>query len=306
MVPGVREREVGTEVAGQELVFLILRRHTPGIRLPAGHTHDFALQTSRLHILVHSGIRGGHEEGIGPWFVGHPGLHLCQQREVVVMKSPSVGVHELAVLLVPYLHAFHHIVVFGVVHAQCGSHHDAVAEHILPVKVGLVGMEGTYSIRHIEIVGVFAVCHDVDGATQRIGAEPGRHHPFIDFHMVDEAHGQVGQRHAAALCVEGHTVEEVAHGVARHAVDGEVEVGAHAPFLAHFHARGAVDNGIEIVDGVDKAAYVDSIDGERPFAQFLCPRLSYHRHLIERHGIAQVTMPLRHRIGCGAEGCCQH
>ena len=59
----------------------------------------------------------------------------------------------------------------------------------------------------------------VDGSAQRIDAEIGRHHALVDLYMVNQVHGQIGQRHLRALGVEGHAIDEEAYGVARHAVE---------------------------------------------------------------------------------------
>ena len=82
-----------------------------------------------------------------------------------------------------------------------------------------MGVERTRAVAHVEIVLTAAVGHDIDGPAQGVTAEPRGHHTFINLYMVNETDGQVGKRDIRAARIEGHAINKVAYGIARHTVD---------------------------------------------------------------------------------------
>ena len=156
------------------------------------------------------------------------------------MEPSAVYRDILTALLVPDLHASHHIVVLRIVDAQGRTNGQSVLQHILGVQIALMGMVGTESVARIEIVHLLAVGNNVHGPAQGIAAKPGRHHTFVDLDMVNQVDGQIRQIHPGTLGVEGDAVDEVAYGIARHAIDREVEVTTHAALFSQLHASRAV------------------------------------------------------------------
>ena len=96
-------------------------------------------------------------------------------------------------------------------------------------------MVGADTIARIEIVGMLTVGHDVHGTAQGVAAEPDRHHTLIDLDMVNQIDGQIGKRHTRAFRIKGHTIEEIAHGIARHTVDRQIKIRTDTTLLSQFH-----------------------------------------------------------------------
>ena len=153
------------------------------------------------------------------------------------------------------------------------------------------------------VIAGAAVRDDVHGAAQCIAAETGGNHAFIDFDPVDDVHGKVRQRHAGTFGVERHPVEEIADGVARHAVDGEVEVAADTALLPDPDAGGPVDGGRKAVQSAGLYADIQGTDRIRPFPDALFPalgrddRLPQGQRIIEPAGHFQRVL----RVGSATQ-----
>ena len=148
-------------------------------------------------------------------------------------------------------------------------------------------MERPDAVGEIEVVAAAAVRDDVDGAAQRVAAEADGNHAFVDFHTLDDVHGEVGQRHAGAFGIERHAVEEVADRVAAHPVDRQVELAAHAAFLADADAGRAVDGLRQRLEGAGLETDVERTHGEGAFAQLLLAALGRHGGVLEHKRIVQ-------------------
>ena len=159
----------------------------------------------------------------------------------------------------------------------------------MSVEVAFVGVVRTDAVGGVKVVGLLAVGDDVDGAAEGVAAEPGGHHAFVDFNVVDEIDGKVGERHARTFGVEGDAVEKVADGIAGHAVDAQVEVGTYAAFLPDFHTGSTIYQTVERTDGAGHRPDVHGIDGKGSFAQLLGLRLAENGHVLKHHRIFHLA-----------------
>ena len=299
VVPRVRQRQADTEVVHEEAALLIAGPHAPRPRLAFGLSDDARLHLPRLQLLVDVLVGGADEELVGPRFVGDSDLHLGQHAQVVVVETAAVLRQELAHLLVPHLDILHHVVVLRVVHTDGGPYGQPVLQHILPVEVGLVGVEGAEAIGDVEEISLLALRHDIDGTAQGIAAEPRGHHALVYLYVVNHADGHVGNGQSRTLCVEGNAVEEVAHRRARHAVDAQFEVGTHAAVLANLHAGRAVDDAVDGVQRANHGLHVDGIHRQRTLAQPLSLRLGRDGDGIKPERVANFARPLASLLTIG-------
>ena len=242
-------------------MLLILCRQTPGIALALRHSHHLGLYLSCLHVFLHLIIRCCDEESVGPPLVGDAHFYLSQEREIVVVEAATVSLHVCSRLFVPHFNVLHHVVVLRITQPEAGTYHQSVLHYILPREVCPVGVERPDAVGGVEIVDFLPVRHDVHCSAQRVGAEPCGHHTLVNLNMIDHVDRQIGQRDVASFCVQRHTVEEVSHGVARHAVDAQVEVGAHTTLFTYLHASRAVDNAVQTRQSVHHRTHVDGIHG---------------------------------------------
>ena len=251
-----------------------------------GHADDVVLRGTRLDILVDLRNRNGNEEGVGPAAVLDAGLQLAEQGEIIVVETRQVLDDESRPLFVPDLYATHQIIVLRIAGADDGLEDQAgLLSGVLCVEIGLVRMERSHAVREIEVVAAAAVRDDVHGTTQRVASEAGGNDTFIDFDPVDDVDGQVGQRHAGALGVERHPVEEIADRVPAHAVDGQVEVAAHAALFADADAGGLVDGLGKRLQRAGLQADVERAHGECTFAQFLLAAPGRDGRILQRERI---------------------
>ena len=242
MVPGLGDGGVQPHPFRQEIRLFVAGGHVVRERVALRHTDDVVLRGARLDVLVDLGDGSRYEESVGPAAVLHPGFQLAEQREIVVVETRQVLDHESGPVFVAHFHVAHQVVVLRIVRAQDGfEDQSGLLAGILGVEICLVGMEGADAVGKIEIVAGAAARDDVHGAAQCVAAEAGGNHALVDFHTVDDVHGQVGQRHAGSLGVERHPVEEIADGVAAHPVDRQVELTADPALLADPDAGRPVD-----------------------------------------------------------------
>ena len=279
-------------------MFLIVGRDAPSIRFSFSLAYDLGLNLGCLDFFFHFVVRCAHEEFVCPALVGDANFHLCEGGEVVVVEASTVCLDILPALLVPNFDATHHVVVLRIVDADGRADGKSVLQYILSAEVAPMGMEGADAVACIEIVHLLAVGDDVHGTSQCIAAEPRRHNALVDLYMVDEVDGQICQRHARAFCVQRHAVNEVADGIARHAVDAQVEVRAHTAFFANLHTSRAVHQCAQGTDGADHRAYVDSIHRQRTFAQPLNLRLSRDGDTTKHYGVNGQGRCLLHIVLC--------
>ena len=85
-------------------------------------------------------------------------------------------------------------------------------------------MKRTQTVTDIEVVGMLPVGDNIDGTAQGIATQPSRYHTLVNLNVVNQVYGQIGQGHARTFRVERYTVDEIAHGIARHTIDAKVEV----------------------------------------------------------------------------------
>ena len=161
------------------------------------------------------------------------------------MKAPPLLGQIPAGCLIPHLHVFHHVVVLRVVDTEGRTDDDSVLQRILCIEFTAVGVKGAQTVADIEVVGMFPVGDDIDGTAQGIATQPCRYHTLVDLDMVYQVHRQIGQRHARAFRVERHAVDEIAHGIARHTIDAQVEVGAYSALFTHLHTRRSVNDTVQ-------------------------------------------------------------
>ena len=263
--------------------------------LPFGHAVYFALHAAGLQLLACRGVGGREEQRVGPRLVADTGFYLCQQCKIVVVEALAVHRHVASALLVPHFYVAHGVVVFGVAGAQSRAHDESCALfYELGTHVGLVGVEGTDAIGSVEVVLLFPFGDDVDGSTQRVGAEAGGHHSLVDFYVIYDADRQVGQRDATAFGFERKSVDEIAHGIARQTIDRQVEVAAHTAFLTHLDPRRASYQAGEADSASGQSAHVYGVDAESTFAGALYLALAIHLYAFQADG----------GVVCGRVGLC--
>ena len=215
-----------------------------------------------LDLLVHLGERGGNETLVRPAALRHAGFQLTEERTVAVVKAGTVRNDEVGTGLVADFHVAHHVIVFRI-----GSPDDrpdnqpTAGEQILCAIVRTRSMERAATHGKVGIVPLAAVRNDVHGSTQRIAAECGGNYTFVYFYALDHIDRQVGQRDAGTLGIERNAVQEVADGIARKAVDGEVVIRADSPLFADADAGGAVDCRGDAVERARDRLDIQRIDG---------------------------------------------
>ena len=79
--------------------------------------------------------------------------------------------------------------------------------------------------------------HDVDYASQGVGAEPYWHHSLVDFYALGEVHGQVVDVQRCSGSLLRYSVDEHLDVLPGEAVKGQLCVRAHASGLAELQAR---------------------------------------------------------------------
>ena len=111
VVPGVGQRQRRREVLQQKVALLVVRADAPGLRATFCLAHHLRLDLTRLHLLFHLVKRGTHEELVSPPLVGESHLQLADGRQIVVVEASAVDGDIFTALLIPDLHAPHHVVV---------------------------------------------------------------------------------------------------------------------------------------------------------------------------------------------------
>ena len=212
------------------------------------------------------------------------------------MESTALLGYVSAGSLVPHLDVFHHVVVFRVVDAECRTDGQPVLQHVLRIQVTAVRVVRPHAVRRIQIVRPLPVRHDVDGSAQGVRAEPRGHHALVYLDMVYQVHGQISQRHLRTLRVQGNTVQEVAHRIARHAVNRQVEIAAYTAFLADLHTRRTVHNAVQVRQRTDHRVHIDGVHRQSALTQLLRLRLADDRHILQRHRVPHLALALLLRL----------
>ena len=108
-----------------------------------------------------------------------------------------------------------------------------------------------------------------------------RNHPFIDFYTFDNVCRKIGQCYTGTFGIKRHTVQKVANGITRQAINRKVVVRTHATFLTHFHTSSPINDGVQALRSVYQRLYVHGIDSICPFPQLLRLALAVYLYSIQ-------------------------
>ena len=110
------------------------------------------------------------------------------------MEASTVSQNVFAAVFIPDFDISHHIIVFGVIDPKGGFNDQSGSRlYKLGIQVCLVSMEGTDTVRDIQIVLLLLFCNDIDGTSQCICTQTGRYYSFINFNPVDDIDRQICQ-----------------------------------------------------------------------------------------------------------------
>ena len=198
------------------------------------------------------------------------------------METSAIFCHERSLVLARNFHTLHLVVILRIVHTCYRFDNDSrLGHYILRIEVELMSMKRTDAVRSIQEILLVLVSNNIYCPPQSIGTQMCRNHPFIDFYTFDNVCRKIGQCYTGTFGIKRHTVQKVANGITRQAINRKVVVRTHATFLTHFHTSSPINDGVQALRSVYQRLYVHGIDSICPFPQLLRLALAVYLYSIQ-------------------------
>src|SRR5690606_963750 len=210
--------EVEIQSVHKQVVFFIFQSRNDRITRLGHGTKYLVHHHTSLDIFIILPRQKPNKQLIGKGLIAHTDLYLPSQRAVTVVEAFYLLLPEL--VIAPDRFHVHFIVVVGVIVKSIEPDSQACFfVRISTVQTGLMGIEGSYAIRDIEVVEVASGNH-VDGSAEGIGAQRNRYDTFINFNSFCHIRRKVVERERRTKVIHRDSVEKKLEGLAAEAVQG--------------------------------------------------------------------------------------
>src|SRR5690606_11364577 len=228
--------EVEIQSVHKQVVFFIFQGRNDRITRLGHRTKYLVHHHTGLDIFIILPRQKPNKQLIGKGFITHTDLYLASQRAVAVVETFYLLFRELDIA--PDRFHVHFIVVVGVIVKSIEpDSQTCFFVRISTVQTGLVGIEGSHTIRDIHIVEGAAGNH-IDGSAEGIGTHRNGYDTFIAFNSFCHVRRKVIERERRTKVIHRDTIQEELERLTAETVQRKIEIGTEPTIFADTDARG--------------------------------------------------------------------